>query len=65
MGGTQVPRRTLLGVGWGTSDHTGGERLKTRGAGKIFQGSATMEGLERTAQTKKPHNLPLAKNQKA
>ena len=48
MEGTQVPRPTLLGVVWGTSDQIVGERLKIRGAARIFQGSATMEGLERT-----------------
>jgi len=65
MGGTQVSRPTLLGVGWGTSDQIVGERLKIRGAAEIFQGSSTMEGLERTAQNKKRHNMPLAQNQKA
>jgi len=28
MGGTQAPRPTLLGVGWGTSHQTGGKRLE-------------------------------------
>ena len=60
MGGTRVSRPTLLGVGWGTSDQIVGERLKIRGAAGIFQGSATMEGLEKNAQARKRHNLPLA-----